>query len=143
VTKQMSHGFQIQGAYTYSHSIDDASDPLVAAAGNRTFPRNSLNLRPERGNSDFDIRHRLVINYIYEFPLDATGATCKMASWAASSRVGRFLALLPFQVGCRLTFSAIATVSIRVVGPSQSDWYPRQPSGVDKTFTGPNVAALP
>ncbi|MCA1558044.1 MAG: TonB-dependent receptor, partial [Acidobacteria bacterium] len=32
---------QIQGAYTWSHSIDDAADPLVGQAGERTFPRDS------------------------------------------------------------------------------------------------------
>jgi hypothetical protein len=66
VTKQLSHGVQMQGAYTYSHAIDDASDPLVAAAGNRNLPRNSFNLHPERGSSDFDVRHRAVINFIYQ-----------------------------------------------------------------------------
>ncbi|PYV28275.1 MAG: hypothetical protein DMG27_01620, partial [Acidobacteria bacterium] len=65
-TQRLSHGVQIQGAYTYAHAIDDASDPLNPAAGNRTFPRNSFNLRPERGNSDFDVRQRAVINFIYQ-----------------------------------------------------------------------------
>jgi hypothetical protein len=68
LTKRLSHGFQIQGAYTYAHAIDDASDPLVAGEGNRNFPRNSFALNQERGNSDFDIRHRLVVNYIWELP---------------------------------------------------------------------------
>ncbi|HTM35412.1 MAG TPA: TonB-dependent receptor [Terriglobales bacterium] len=67
-THRMSHGLQLEGAYTWAHSIDDAPDPLVPAAGNRTFPRNSRNLGEERGNSDYDIRHRLVVNYIYEMP---------------------------------------------------------------------------
>lgn len=68
VTKRFSQGFQIQTAYTWSHAIDDGSDPLDAAAGNRTFPRNSYNLAAERGNSDFDLRHRLSINYTWELP---------------------------------------------------------------------------
>jgi hypothetical protein len=66
VRKQMSHGLQVQLAYTYSHAIDDAADPLAPAAGNRGFPRNSFNLKAERGNSNFDIRHRAVINFIYD-----------------------------------------------------------------------------
>ncbi len=69
LTKRMSDGFQIQGAYTYSHSIDDASDPLVPGENNRSFPRNSFALQNERGNSDFDIRHHLVINYIWALPV--------------------------------------------------------------------------
>ena len=32
------------------------------------FPRNSYNLAAERGNSDFDLRHRLSINYSWELP---------------------------------------------------------------------------
>ncbi len=71
VTKRLSHGFAVQGAYTYSHAIDNGSDPLVAEAGKYaypSFPRNSLNLGPERGNSDFDVRHRLVMNYSWLLP---------------------------------------------------------------------------
>jgi hypothetical protein len=64
---------RIQGAYTWSHSIDDAADPLVAEGGGRTFPRDSSGFaggaRAERGNSGFDTRHRFVMNYTYEFPI--------------------------------------------------------------------------
>ena len=67
-THRMSHGLQVQGAYTWSHGIDDSSDPLVEAIGNRGFPRNSLDLREERGNSDNDVRHVAVISYIWDTP---------------------------------------------------------------------------
>ncbi|MEK6279809.1 MAG: TonB-dependent receptor [Acidobacteriota bacterium] len=64
---------QLQAAYTWSHSIDDSTDPLVGQAGERTFPRDSSGFaggwQSERGNSGFDTRHRFVANYIYEFPL--------------------------------------------------------------------------
>ncbi len=64
---------QIQVAYTYSHSIDDSTDPLVGQTGERTFPRDSSGFAggwtAERGNSGFDTRHRFVANFIYEFPL--------------------------------------------------------------------------
>jgi len=68
VTRRMTHGLEIQGSYTYAHSIDDSGDPLVPGAGNRGFPRNSLKLGEERGNSDNDIRHVAVFNYIWELP---------------------------------------------------------------------------
>jgi hypothetical protein len=68
VTKRFSQGFQIQTAYTWSHALDNGADPLDAAAGDRSFPRNSYNLAAERGNSDFDLRHRLSINYTWELP---------------------------------------------------------------------------
>jgi hypothetical protein len=50
-------------AYTYSHSIDDSSD---RSSANFT---NSLDIRSNRGSSDFDQRHMLNVNYIYSLPL--------------------------------------------------------------------------
>ncbi len=69
LTRRLKKGFQVQGAYTYAHSIDDVADALQPAAGNRSLPRNSYNLRNERGNSDFDIRQRLVVNYVWDLPI--------------------------------------------------------------------------
>jgi hypothetical protein len=68
-TRRFARGFQAQAAYTWSHSIDNGVDPLGAAVGAHTFPRNSRNLREGRGNSDNDIRHVAVINYTWELPL--------------------------------------------------------------------------
>lgn len=50
-------------AYTYSHSLDDASDRSDA-----TFV-NSFNIRSNRASSNFDQRHLLHISYIYDLPL--------------------------------------------------------------------------
>ncbi len=66
--KRLGHGLDFQAAYTWSHAIDDAADPLVAPGGNRNIARNSFNLHEERGTSDYDLRHRLIINYVYEVP---------------------------------------------------------------------------
>ena len=68
LSKKMSHGIQANLSYTWAHGGDNASDPLVAAAGNRSFPRNSHNLNAEWGNSDFDMRHRVVLDYTLELP---------------------------------------------------------------------------
>jgi len=85
ITHRFSHGLQFQGSYTWAHAIDDSGDPLQAAAGNRTFPRNSRALYQERGNSDNDIRHIAVVNYIYELPFG------KGKSHLAGGVVGRVL----------------------------------------------------
>jgi Carboxypeptidase regulatory-like domain/TonB dependent receptor len=65
VTEQAFHGLQIQGAYTYSHALDDSSDPLVTTLGNGNYPIDSFDLRREKGNSGFDTRNRGVINFVY------------------------------------------------------------------------------
>ena len=69
VTKRVSQGLFLQAAYTWGHAIDNSSDPLVPTAGGETFPRNSFNLAAERGNSDFDVRQHLTLNYTWEIPL--------------------------------------------------------------------------
>lgn len=63
--RQFHSGFSISGQYTYSKSIDDAA--AVGGAG-RTVAQNYLDLHAERGLSTFDMRHRLLVNYSYEFP---------------------------------------------------------------------------
>lgn len=50
-------------AYTYSHSLDDASDRSSANFAN------SLDIHSNHASSDFDQRHLLNINYIYDLPL--------------------------------------------------------------------------
>jgi hypothetical protein len=66
--KRFGRGLQFQGAYTWSHAIDDAADPLVAPGANRNIARNSFNLKEERGTSDYDLRHRLILDFVYELP---------------------------------------------------------------------------
>ncbi len=69
ITKRMAHGLSFQAAYTWGHAIDNSSDPLVPTQGGQTFPADSFNLRAERGNSDFDVRQRLALNYVWDLPL--------------------------------------------------------------------------
>jgi hypothetical protein len=49
-------------AYTYSHSLDNSSDRSSANFAD------SLDIRGNRASSDFDQRHLLNINYIYDLP---------------------------------------------------------------------------
>jgi hypothetical protein len=61
-TIRRSHGPLTLGAsYTYSHSLDDSSDRSDAIV-------NSANLTSNWSSSDFDQRHLLNFNYIYDLP---------------------------------------------------------------------------
>lgn len=71
VERRFSSGFYLMGSYVYSKSIDDGSlgagsafTPLASS----TQPQDAFNVRGDRGPSDFDVRHRMVISYIYELP---------------------------------------------------------------------------
>ncbi len=62
-------GLTLTGSYTYSHSLDNGSDPLAPGAGNSGFPRNNFNLLPEYGSSPFDVRHRGTVAATYNLPI--------------------------------------------------------------------------
>ena len=64
--KTFSHGVQFNTSYTYSHSIDDASRNLEGI-----LVQDSTNVGGSRGSSDFDVRHRFVVNTIYSLPFKA------------------------------------------------------------------------
>ncbi|MGD1155504.1 MAG: carboxypeptidase regulatory-like domain-containing protein [Terriglobia bacterium] len=60
-------GFQTTINYTWSHSIDNASDGQDFVA-NASQPNNSYRPDLEKGNSNFDVRHRFVWMWSYNFP---------------------------------------------------------------------------
>jgi hypothetical protein len=104
ITKRLSHGLFLQAAYTWGHAIDNSSDPLVPTAGGETFPRNSFDLAAERGNSDFDVRQRLVLNYTWEIPLGSghqhfsEGAMGKILEGWQVAGITTFASGLPFDI---------------------------------------------
>ncbi|MBI4463383.1 MAG: TonB-dependent receptor [Acidobacteria bacterium] len=61
LNKALSRGTSLQASYTYSKSVDDDSHHLIT--------QNPLQYgwmrKLDRGLSDFDMRHRLTINYFY------------------------------------------------------------------------------
>jgi hypothetical protein len=64
-----AHKLTLTASYTYSHSLDNGSDPLVPGAGGSGLPRDSFNYGPEYGNSDFDCRHRGTVAATYAVPI--------------------------------------------------------------------------
>jgi hypothetical protein len=74
VKRQLSHGLLVNVNYTYSHSIDDGSTwhsgatTANGAAGGEGFTTDPTNPGFDRGNSIFDIRHRLVVNHVWQLP---------------------------------------------------------------------------
>jgi hypothetical protein len=65
--RRLTRGLAALVSYTWSKSIDDASN-FFSSAGDPNFPQNSYNARAERGRSNFDVRHRLSASYSYDLP---------------------------------------------------------------------------
>jgi hypothetical protein len=64
-TKRMSHGLQVNVAYTYSHSLDEGSGLGAGLFFNGNDP---LRPRTAYGSSDFDRTHVLSVSYVYMIP---------------------------------------------------------------------------
>lgn len=80
--KRLSHGFQIQGSYTFSKSIDTGSSGIAGDTfGNSVSSLPTFDSRLRRGLSDFDVRNVLAVNAIWMVPGEK--------SWGS---VGDFLA---------------------------------------------------
>jgi hypothetical protein len=101
----LSHGLTFQGAYTWSHTIDNVGNPGV----------NDYNLARWRANSTLDQPQMLVMNYIYELPFFKNGSNpflrATLGGWEFSG-ITSFLDGQPIDFGC-----GIAGLSSGVGGP--------------------------
>jgi len=73
--KRFSHGLSGMVSYTLGQALTGAVDHISTSGGGAGFdtgvfrePQDAYNLAAERGPSEFDVRHRLVVNYIWEMP---------------------------------------------------------------------------
>jgi hypothetical protein len=63
VEKRFGPGLSFISSYTWSHAIDDRP----GQGGG--LPQDGYNLRSERANADYDIRHRWVVSSVWEIPV--------------------------------------------------------------------------
>ncbi len=74
LTRRMANGLALNANYTWSHSIDEGSDwhsGATSANGSAAGDAYQFDVsKPglDRGNSTFDIRHRFVVNYVWQLP---------------------------------------------------------------------------
>jgi len=146
------HGLLIQFSYTYSHALDNSSDPLLPTAGNGNFPVDSFLPQHEYGNSGTDVRQRGVINFVYQAPVGRGTSRWNQGfigrvfeGWELSG-IGQFQTGLPYDIfnsddngqanGVIDTLHTGLADRATVVGSSS-----RQP-GTDEAFTGPPISAF-
>ena len=85
LTQKAWKGLNVLAGYTWAHVIDTATSNLAGV------PQNSLDYAAERGNGDYDIRHRFTLSLIYDVP-----------SWKAPLQLGKnwqLTSILNFQTG--------------------------------------------
>jgi hypothetical protein len=114
--------------WTWSHSIDDASDPGITLNENN-IPQDVNNMTAEKASSSFDHRHRFVIAFVYDIPLakKSTGwPRAVLARWRAS---GDFTA----QSGAPFTVNISSDQANIGAGPAQRPNITGNPNSGPKT----------
>jgi Carboxypeptidase regulatory-like domain len=82
-----------QANYTYGHALDEVSNGGQApfAAGSSDFPQDPFNLRGSYGAADYDVRHSLDANYVWQLPvktmLHGRGPDYLVKGWQVSGTV--------------------------------------------------------
>jgi hypothetical protein len=66
LTHRYSRGLYLLAGYTWGHAIDTAGTTSNLAVS--FIPQNSLNFAAEKGNGDYDIRHRFTASATYDLP---------------------------------------------------------------------------
>jgi len=131
---------QIQAAYTWSHGIDNANDPLVGSAGEstRTNPRDSSGFaggfsKGDRGDSGFDVRHVFVLNFTYDVPFkfDNKALDRVLGGWTTAG-------IFRYQTG--LPYSVFSTIDSAGSGLSQRADFASagNPNNIAPTTLAPN-----
>ena len=79
LNRRMSAGLSATGSYVLAKSEDYGSSGT-------SRPQNNANARAEKGPSDFDVRHRVVVSYIWELPwkFDSRLANAVLGGWQIS-----------------------------------------------------------
>ncbi len=100
--QRLTTGLSALASYTWSKSIDDASD-FFSSTGDANFPQDSYNLRAERGLSNFDVRSRMSVSYSYDLPthrFDQTFLRTLLGGWQT-------FGILTFQTGQPFTVALL------------------------------------
>src|SRR6266540_3460386 len=116
--QRLSRGLASLVSYTWSKSIDDASN-FFSSAGDSNFPQNSYDVRAERGRSNFDVRHRLSVSYSYDLPFGRGREYLANAGWLSSILSGwQSFGVLTFQSGRPFTVALLPDIDNSGTGRS-------------------------
>jgi len=118
VLKRMSHGFQVQGSFTWSRSIDNDSGVIAGDQFSQSISSSDwFDLRLTRGPSDFNVGRELVVNVTWMLPTLKSGP--EPLAWVANGwQLGGI-----FKINDGVPFSPLFGTGGDVRGTQSSDDY--------------------
>lgn len=116
--QRLSRGLSALVSYTWSKSIDDASN-FFTSAGDPNFPQNSYNVSAERGRSNFDVRQRLSASYSYMFPFGKGRNYLADSGWVTTLLTGwETYGIVTLQTGRPFTVALLSEIDNSGTGRS-------------------------
>ncbi|HEY8223977.1 MAG TPA: TonB-dependent receptor [Pyrinomonadaceae bacterium] len=116
--QRLSQGLAALVSYTWSRSIDDASN-FFSSAGDPNFPQNSYDVRAERGRSNFDGRHRLSASYSYDLPFGKGRRYLNESGWVSTFLSGwQTFGIVTLQTGRPFTVALLSEIDNSGTGRS-------------------------
>ncbi len=122
LTRALHNGLSVSAAYTYSHSLDNAPEGLERNSGDAPNGRNPA---AWYGNSDFNVRHRISANCVYQLPfghgkamLQSGPASWLLSNWTTSG-VYTFYSGHPFQAAWSSESPLLDAYGFAVAPPNQ------------------------
>ena len=151
VRKRSSYGLSFTASYELSKSLDDNSSYLPTDGATGAYA-DSRNRKLDYGRSSFDVRHRVIVSWVYELPLGPNRALLGRAhgflgqavgGWTLSS-ITNYLSGFPFTVlaSSNTDFSGLNQFSDRVNLRPGVSHVPTDMSSPDNAFD-PSVFDFP
>ena len=112
LTHRYSKGLYLLGGYTWGHAIDVAGTTDNVAGD--FIPQNSLDFHAEKGNGDYDIRHRFTLSATYDLP--------SRKGWAQMLEGWQVTSIIQWQTGApRLLYDDYNDLSLTGEGNNSSN----------------------
>jgi hypothetical protein len=140
IKRRLSRGLMFDANWTWSHSIDDASDP-GATLNEANLPQDVYNRSAEKASSSFDHRQRAVVSVVYQVPdlMKTRWVRAVLSQWQAG---GNFTA----QSGAPFTINIASDQANIGAGPAQRPNVSADPNNGPQTpqqWFNTSVFALP
>jgi hypothetical protein len=126
--RRLAKGLLFDANWTWSHSIDDASDPGTTL-NETNIPQNVYDLGAEKASSSFDHRQRLVLSSLYQIPIANSAPRWARALFGQWQAGGNFTA----QSGAPFTVNISSDQANIGAGPAQRPDVSGNPNNGPKT----------
>jgi Carboxypeptidase regulatory-like domain/TonB dependent receptor len=126
VRKRLTHGLQFDVNYTFSHSIDNNSDTANQNGnfqpGVTAIVCDATNPKECRGNSEFDAKHQITADFVYDLPFGRGKMFAHNINWALDEAIGgwQISGIETWRTGLALTAdSGIASTTSLAADPGE------------------------